>query len=379
MGDALYVDNWSSVLRSAITAVGLALALAGAVAGSEPALGGLSSAPRWLVFATHVPDLVAVDARSSVDVWAVGDGIVHWDGRTLRTTPLPWKHATLTGVSEVSPRDVWAVGNITTGSGATYRVFPLAAHWDGRGWSRQTLPPIGGSYVWLTDVVATAANQVWAVGGWGGSTTWPLMLNWDGSHWHRINLLRLAPTVGMLNTVDARGIDDVWAAGMDGNTMNISFGYADYVIHWNGHTWSRVSSPLGQEVGSGPYAGALDVGLNGDIWTVNFDQSGNGPFFVRWASRTKVAHASGWLTYQSYADIAAISTRNVWIVGRRDFTDEGPLDGTGPLIAHWDGTHWRVQHTPFEQYTHVGLNGIRAISANDIWAVGNHLIVRYAP
>src|SRR3954453_3706712 len=94
--------------RTAIPALLLSAGLAAALGGGVTA--GGAATPHWQVFATRVPDLVAVDARSSSDVWAVGDGIVHWDGRTLTVMPTPWKGAVLTAVSVLSPVDVWAVG-----------------------------------------------------------------------------------------------------------------------------------------------------------------------------------------------------------------------------------------------------------------------------
>lgn len=357
-------------------AAALLVAAAGAVAGVSSAAGGFSRAPHWQVFAVRVPALVAVDARSSSDVWAVGDGIVHWDGRTLHKTSLPWKNAVLTGVSAVSPNDVWAVGNVSWGKYPNAHEIPLSVHWDGRGWRRVPQPVIAGRYVWLADVAGTAPNDVWAVGGWSERKTWPLLMHWDGSRWHRLNLQRLAPALGQLNAVDARGGDDVWAAGMDGDWRQESYGYTDYVLHWDGHVWHRAPSPLDDVEGSGPYARAVDVGLSGEVWTLNFDLSGNGPYFVRWAGRARTAHASEWMTYESYSDIAAVSSADVWIVGQFDYNNGKAPEG--PLIARWDGKRWRVQRTPFERYTAVSLNAVSAASADDIWAVGNHLMVRYS-
>jgi hypothetical protein len=358
-------------LRGSVFSLTLAtvcvVALVGAVAGAG---GSSASMPRWQVFATRVPDLVAVDARSSSDVWAVGDGIVHWDGRTLRVTPLPWKNATLTGVSAVSSGDVWTVGNISSGKYRNAHEIPISAHWDGRSWRRIPLPTVAARYVWLADVVASAPRDVWAVGGWGENKTRPLLMHWDGSRWHRIDLLQVAPVLGQLNAIDARTPSDVWAAGMEGDWREESYGYTDYVLHWDGRSWRRVGSPLEAAESSGPFAQAMDVGLTGEVWTLNYDLSGNGPFFVRWSSPGRTARAFDWMTYESYEDVAAVSSTDVWLVGQSESAE--------PLIAQWNGTSWRVQHTPFERYTHVGLYGVSAASAHDIWGVGNHLIVRFA-
>jgi hypothetical protein len=367
------------MVRHVVFSFALATALAVAVGVGQAATATPSSsgAPRWQVFAVRVPTLVAVDARSPSDVWAVGGGVVHWNGRTLLTTPLPWKNAALTGVSAVSPTDVWSVGNVSWGKYPNAHEIPLSAHWDGRSWRRVAMPAVAGRYAWLADVAAPRPNDIWAVGGWGAHKTWPLMMHWDGSGWRRVNLQRVAPVLGQLNAIDARAPNDVWAAGMEGDWRQESYGYTDYVLHWDGHSWRRVASPLADEQGSGPYARAVDVSRTGDVWTLNFDLSGNGPSFVSWNGSARSAQASSWMTYDDYEDIAAISSTDVWIVGQNDFADVGKAPET-PLVAHWDGKSWRVQHTPFERYTHVTLYSVSAVSADDIWAVGNHLIVRYA-
>ncbi len=350
----------------------------GAVVANGDAAGGarLETIPHWRVFATHVPNLLSVDARSSSDVWAVGDGVVHWDGRTLHVAPPPWRNAVLTGVSVVSSSDVWAVGSISWGKYPHAREVPISARWNGRDWRRVQLPAISGEFVWLSDVVATGPRDVWAVGGWGGHRTWPLLLHFDGLRWERTNLQQVAPTLGQLNAIDARGSNDVWAAGMSGDWRMESYGYGDYVLHWDGRSWRLVASPLNDEA-TGPFSHAIDIGLTGEVWTLNFDLSGNGPYFVTWTGPARTAHVSDWMTYQSYDDIAAITPKDVWIVGQFNYDDAGKTHDT-PLIGHWDGDRWHVQHTPFDHYTHVGLNAVSAVAANDIWAVGNHLIVRFS-
>jgi hypothetical protein len=313
--------------------------------------------PHWQVFATRVPNLVDVDARSSSDVWAAGDGVVHWDGHELHTWRVPGSRTVLRAISAESPVDVWVVGEVAEHASAGPTVV---AHWDGDSWHRVALP---AGNLHLLDITAPAPDDVWAAG-YAPSlhSMRPLLLHWDGARWHRVNLLRIAAVQGQLNAIDARGPNDVWAAGMDGNWAEESYGYLDYVVHWDGRRWQRVTSPLEDEFGSGPFAQALDVGLNGDVWTLDYDLSANGPFFVRWAGPRRTARAYRWDTNvdDEYEDIASISATDAWLVGSR--------------IAHWNGARWRNVPTP---YSHAHLYGISAVAADDIWAVGNHLIAHY--
>src|SRR5262245_48993920 len=105
------IGSEDKVTMSRRTLTGLVAAFAcAALLGGTASAGGSGQGPSWRVFATHVPDLYAVDARSGSDVWAVGEGVVHWDGRTLKVSTLPWKGTQLYGVSAVSRSDVWAIG-----------------------------------------------------------------------------------------------------------------------------------------------------------------------------------------------------------------------------------------------------------------------------
>lgn len=65
--------------------------------------------------------------------------------------------------------------------------------------------------------------------------------------------------------------------------------------------------------------------------------------------------------------IAALSPSDVWIAGsKRDVKDNPQL-----LFLHWDGAHLSPVEGPVLETNNVYLNGISAISHNDIWAVGS--------
>jgi hypothetical protein len=69
--------------------------------------------------------------------------------------------------------------------------------------------------------------------------------------------------------------------------------------------------------------------------------------------------------------VAAISADDVWAVGNTSDMN-GPQTQT--LIEHWDGTQWSIVASPnppssLESY----LFGVAAVSANNVWAVGSSL------
>lgn len=46
---------------------------------------------------------------------------------------------------------------------------------------------------------------------------------------------------------------------------------------------------------------------------------------------------------------------------------------TYTLVEHWNGTNWQVIHSPNPVSAFVFLIGVTAVSAQDVWAVGDYL------
>src|SRR5439155_23809415 len=68
----------------------------------------------------------------------------------------------LSGVSALSPEDVWAVGRMISPNGQKTRT--LVEHWSGTAWSVVASPNPGTGLNELSDVAALAPDDIWAVG-----------------------------------------------------------------------------------------------------------------------------------------------------------------------------------------------------------------------
>lgn len=331
-----------------------------------------SCTPRWhVVLHSNALSLSDVVAFSPTDVWGTGPGglgllrpsVVHWDGHALRRQVLVPVRGSLDAIAALSPHDAWAVGST---SGPLLR--PLAAHWNGVRWI--VVPtPLAGREAVLSGIATIATDDAWAVGSSFSSAgvTRPLLIHWNGSRWGTADLAGIRPPSSSLDAVDARSPADVWAVGTR-NVDSSASGWTDLVLHWDGHRWREVASPLAQAA-TGPTPQAVDVAPWGDVWTVN---SYADAWFVRW-----IGHARA--TSRLYTpdlgetfgmDIAAVSPRSVWMVG--EYSSEYPV------VAHWNGTAWQVQPTPFQHLKNTTLNGLSVRSATDIWGAGDHLLVRYS-
>jgi hypothetical protein len=185
----------------------------------------------------------SADVVSARDVWAVGyvsperfslqqSLIEHWNGRRWKVFSAPeieqWD--TLDGVSAVTAKDVWAIGNAYEGN--------FALHWGGRAWRRVPMPRVG----WVSAVEAVAANDVWAVGqapGAGGAYQ-PLAMHWDGGQWSVVPTPSMSADMSLLTAVSAVSGTDIWAVGWTRDSVGP---FDPLILHWDGTEWSVVPAP----------------------------------------------------------------------------------------------------------------------------------------
>jgi hypothetical protein len=259
--------------------------------------------------------LQAVTAASTTDAWAVGyyapgsitkPLIEHWDGSSFTVVPgaTVSGRSSLNSVAAISTDDVWAVGSVG--------LNVLIEHWDGTAWTRTVTTARGD----LTDVTAISSTDVWAVG-FNGSDA--LTMHWDGITWTRVPTPLSSSALPQLFGVSGTASSDVWAVG----TINDHSGVlVTLAIHWDGVSWTQVSTPNPQPPDSQNYLLSVEAISPADVWAV------------------------GW--YVSLPRQA--------------------------LVEHWDGTTWNLS-TPVEPEQYPGFSGVAAVSASAVWAVGDYLPV----
>ena len=160
---------------------------------------------------------------------------------------------------------------------------------------------------------------MWAVGFYENLfDSLTMTLHWDGSAWSVVPSPNTNPTYNYLYGVSGTSSDDVWAVGY--------FHYASdqaLAMHWDGTSWDIVAVPVVGSVQTHLYA----------VW--------------------------------------AIAPDDVWAVGK--YVDVGiPSQIEHALTMHWDGSMWTHVTSPDGGTESNFLNGVEAISANDVWAVGEY-------
>jgi hypothetical protein len=369
----------SSVLARLWVWVALGCALVVLVGvGSLPAAARMSGACRWRLVAHPDPvgaELVAVSAASPDDVWAVGDLrkdwgtpilplAQHWNGRRWSTDSMPavGGFSLLQGVAAASHDDVWAVGfRVSEPSG---NHLTLIEHWNGSGWRIIPSPSPAvrdGSHATddiLYGVTVAARDDVWAVGSRGlASTSATLIEHWNGRRWMIVPSPNPTPrSVGTdeLFGVSAASVRTVWAVGYrDAPTAVVAL-----VERWNGQRWIASRVPAGRSV---LLAGVAAVSPT-QAWAVGRTVG----------LRPVILHEQngGWRT----VDVAAVPKGDLVGVAASSPTDawavETRISGGGPTVVHWDGSSWRPVTTPKLGTGGSSLGAVTGLASGQAWTIG---------
>jgi hypothetical protein len=191
---------------------------------------------------------------------------------------------------------------------------PTAWRRSGSNWTQVRFP--GKSNEVVAVARATSASNVWA---FANNGTRSRALRWNGRDWTVAGAF--PQEIGGAAVISPT---DVWVFG---EPFYPSAGLGAW--HYNGHTWSRVTSGHGLEGGS-----ALSAD---DIWA--FDGSDVAHWNGHTWSRTSVAHLlppKQALNGPAVTGVYAVSPHNVYAFGNGNLQDEG-----GPIvILHYNGHQW---------------------------------------
>jgi len=247
----------------------------------------------------------------------------------------------LVGVGASSSSDVWAVGENDADSS-----MPVAAHWDGTAWVEMSLAnPLHDYQGGLMGVSALSTSDAWAVGWQDTPGSGALAAFWNGSSWSVVPTPAPASGRRALWSVSMLTPSDVWAVGDQSSGRALA-------EHWNGTRWSVVATP-----GAGPLVSVKALSAS-SVWAIG--------------ERHVVEHYNGtkWATVAvpitSTTNLGQITrvprTTHLWVVG----TD---MKTKTPVAIYYDGTSWKA-HNPRGAGA---LDGVAALSANDVWASGTSL------
>jgi hypothetical protein len=286
----------------------------------------------------------------------------HWNGKKWASLTMPTPGGTLEGdVNELydvvcaSSSDCWAGGEYGTQTPSGSELLNLIVHWNGKSWSTATTPnPAGTSQNRVQDVAAircTSASNCLAVGTYGNATTLILQnegLHWNGKKWSKQSMPNPGGTGGdgnidVLSGLGCTTATNCWAAGTFGLFGTL---LQNDVLHWNGKKWSMGTAPnASTNTGAENELQAINCLSASNCWTVGFDEA-PGPSLnealhwngKQWSQSTVPNPAgTGKKASNDLFSIRCTSGSNCWAVGQDQRTAAGPAQNEA---LHWNGKKW---------------------------------------
>jgi hypothetical protein len=264
----------------------------------------------------------------------------------------------LTGTAAISNSSAWAVGY----AGNSFAPRVLMLHWNGTAWSRVTSPGVLTAPGELSAITAVTAKSAWAVGytaGIGTGKKHSLLLHWNGTTWSQVT--SPAPVAGGSLAGITATARSGWAVGYVNTTPNAPSCCAGtpLVFRWNGSQWSRLTTKLGN--GSGLSAVAITAA--GTAWAIGSPTAMITGALAKWNGSTW-----SWVTdpvagpYHPLNGIAAGPGGTAFIVGT-DNNRPGP-----PVSARWNGKTWKQVTVGAPNSS--GLNAVAFAPGGSAWAAG---------
>jgi hypothetical protein len=305
-------------------------------------------------------------AAGGVFVSAAPAGAAAAWSRTSSPNPSGSTGSTLSAVACPTTTSCFAVGRYTIG--ATTKT--LAEHWNGSSWSIESSPNPGSGSANLSGVACPSAHSCFAVGSYAvGSAQNALVEHWNGHGWGLLGAATPSNANGVgLTGVSCPALKSCFAVG----SFSTSTTTNTLAEHWNGSSWSVVSSPnpagstaaslRGVSCPSGGSCFAVGVFVAGST-TETLAEHWNGHGWGLQTSRNPGGATSAALT-----SVSCPATKNCFAVG-----NYSTGSGAKTLAEHWNGSSWSVESTS-NPSSAASLNSVSCPSTKTCFAVGNSTV-----
>ena len=351
-----------------------------------PNLPSASVAPTLSVDGFGGGGLSGVSCPAAASCAAVGDSALvdEWNGTRWSIAPLnaTASQSVLAQVSCPSATDCYAVGFYTTGT-TSFTTKTLVEHWNGTSWSIvASANPANLLDGELNGVSCPTATDCFAVGSYTAAPTFrikPLIEHWNGSSWSIVSSPSPSgATVSMFDGVSCATAVDCSAVGLV-STSTVGKPLAE---HWNGTSWAIVASPSPSGSNDASLAGVscaaptncVAVGLAIASSTKHTTPQ---TLTERWNgtdwSIVPSPNPTGVTALPILTDVSCATTTDCTSVGlSTTFNTTTLAIRTLTLTEHWNGTTWSIVPSPNPSKTQSLLTGVSCTSTTDCNAVGDN-------
>lgn len=309
----------------------------------------ISSLLPWCTVSGAPPgSMLSLSGVSNKDIWGLSNGqIVHWNG-VFWDTPsqivLP-PQSVLNSILEIAPNNVWAVGAYPPQNDPSFSQT-LVLHWDGKRWQMVSSPnmPFPGRNT-LTALSAVSSRDIWAVGSFSSNTavgspsdhSAPLVEHWDGQRWNLMPSLVFPSQFVQLTSIKAWSRTNVWVVGLVSDTTTGTF--HPVIGRWNGQYWQAVSHSAQQMADGALFS--INGSAPNDLWAVGKSQIAmliehwNGAVWNTVPTPTIPPGPAPHSEQQNaLLSVAALSPSDAWAVGSLPYNRS--------IIEHWNGQRWQI-------------------------------------
>lgn len=309
-----------------------------------------------LVYRSHTQGLMTgIAATGPANAWAVGylqEGpelqivnqlfVVHWNGKAWSRVTIPGGDGFFaTSVEASSARNVWIFGQ------DDFAPFNKAVfRYDGTRWHEMAAPsyvtPPGGAFSVSGEPLVLSASDVWMPTGFS-SCTYPAkaapkcasaVWHWNGHTWKSYSLGVSIDSLGGVTANDVLAVGVAWKKTQLGAGITIAY-------RWNGTRWVRWPVP------KTPVDGFASIGMDSarDIWIGAGTGNGIAGFVMHWNGHRWTRTPSFW-----DANNCVVPDRHggVWLGNYAHWTGRkwidalnwaAPIKGIGaPMLAKIPGT-----------------------------------------
>jgi len=365
-------------IRLRLVAILFALAVALSVAPAQAAATWTKvTSPNRGTVASARQDVAMVPGTSAA--WAVGyyydSNVAAYRTMTQRFNGTSWSitpslNASATGYSQLnrvdatSASNVWAIGSDTQAGTLVHR-------YNGTNWVAMSSP--AGVAPRGLDVISP--TEVWVAGYAGSSAT---VTQWKNGTW--TTRYTQASTGRHLTVFEAIAVDTsgkVWAVGWDRDYNAPGRPVSSLVVHFDGNSWKRESTPNPANRNTLTDVVAL---ANGEVFAVGVSQDTSGGGITPGSLMLR-RQADGWSSLivphgeagsqDQLQGVAAVSSTSIWAVGYYNSPSSGLYE---PLLVHWMGTGaagtFAISHPSPALTVSALASGVSATSDGNLWAVG---------
>ena len=215
----------------------------------------------------------------------------------------------------------------------------------------------------LSGLAAVSAGNAWAVGYAGSeSARKVLLVHWNGRSWTRVTSPKiLNGTVGALSAVTVVSADDAWAVG----TVGGGLGHA-LILHWNGKAWSQAT---GVPAIGGALYGVTATATGAWAVGVNLGQTVVAPLLLHWNgkawSRASIKLDPASQSESILTGVAVTAAKTAWAVG---YTSQGIPNS---MLVRWNGKTWSTGTSFPVSGIQRSLEGVATGPRGTAFAVGN--------